>query len=320
MDVALWLDSRSFVNKPSLRIVGDFVIVNSVLHNEFESFKRELNTDYSIIEYIKLLRYWIEKQKPAYSIIDLYEKQYVKLHCKDMDKLCRWIMDLRNEVGKNGLGVFKHDMQVTKAEVSNKTSMKRKGIISAAAQRMQAKRLMNKPTVCQAKRLKMDVPTVCVVDIDSDNYENDNGDKWLSIHGINLSQEDKSVMLEGRWLNDKIIHAAQLLIKHDPDLIPVGPLQHPLCGQSLNFNVTEGKILQIINSGTNHWITISTTDQDHSTVQVYDSLLNNKLPFSTKEQIAAVVQTSNKTIKLEYINIQVQIPCMINYNYCKLFF
>ena len=146
-------------------------------------------------------------------------------------------------------------MQVTKAEVSNKTSMKRKGIISAAAQRMQAKRLMNKPTVCQAKRLKMDEPTVCVVDIDSDNYENDNGDKWLSIHGISLSQEDKSVMLEGRWLNDKIIHAAQLLIKHDPDLIPVGPLQHPLCGQSLNFNVTEGKILQIINSGTNHWIT-----------------------------------------------------------------
>ena len=38
---------------------------------------------------------------------------------------------------------------------------------------------------------------------------------WLNVWGMELTEEDKCVLLEGQWLNDKLIHAAQLLMKHD---------------------------------------------------------------------------------------------------------
>ena len=37
------------------------------------------------------------------------------------------------------------------------------------------------------------------------------GSKWQTIHGINLTQRDRDIILGGEWLNDKIIHAAQLM-------------------------------------------------------------------------------------------------------------
>ena len=47
-------------------------------------------------------------------------------------------------------------------------------------------------------------------------------DTWVKIGDIILTNEDKRIILEGKWLNDKIIHAALLLMKNDPDLLPVG--------------------------------------------------------------------------------------------------
>ena len=60
---------------------------------------------------------------------------------------------------------------------------------------------------------------------------------WHKIHGVTLTQKDRDVILDGEWLNDNIINAAQLLMKHDQDLLPVGSLQNPLLGQTLAFDV-----------------------------------------------------------------------------------
>ncbi len=63
--------------------------------------------------------------------------------------------------------------------------------------------------------------------------------------------------------------------------------------------------MQILHSDGNHWITVSTIDTTHNTVWVYDSLYS-QLPWTTKEQIAALIATKEKHITLEYANVQVR--------------
>jgi len=127
---------------------------------------------------------------------------------------------------------------------------------------------------------------------------------WQNIHNIALTHKDKDIVLDGGWLNDRIIHAAQLLMKHDQDLLPVGSLQDPLLGEMLDFDIAPDESVQILHSGGDHWITISTVGTKHPKVKVYDSLYN-KLPWGTKEQIAALLQTEESAITLEYANCQV---------------
>ena len=109
---------------------------------------------------------------------------------------------------------------------------------------------------------------------------------------------------EGRWLSDRVIHAAQLLMKGDDDLLPVGGLQDPLLGQTLSFAVQEGEGVQILHSGGNHWITVSTVGVTHPHVCIFDSL-HTELPPYTKQQIAALLLTQEEEIILEYANVQV---------------
>ena len=75
-------------------------------------------------------------------------------------------------------------------------------------------------------------------------------------------------------------------------------------------------MVQILNSRGNHWIAISTIEakpqsvstQEHDNVKrrvrVYDSLYRD-MPFETKDQIAALLQCKDKSIILEYANVQV---------------
>ncbi len=146
---------------------------------------------------------------------------------------------------------------------------------------------------------------VMEISISSDEEDFTEEPTWRRIHGVALSTEDKDCIIKGKWLNDKIVYAAMLLMKHDKDLLPVGSLQDPLYGQDLSFQAAEGQSVQILHSGGNHWITVSTIDTTHNTVRVYDSLYS-QLPWTTKEQIAALIATKEKHITLEYANVQVR--------------
>ena len=156
---------------------------------------------------------------------------------------------------------------------------------------------------------------------DEDAEDDDN--TWLTIRGVKLAKDDERTLIEGKWLNDKIVHAAQLLMKNDDDLLPIGGLQDPILGKTLTFDTEPGEIVQILNSGGNHWIAISTVQpQEHDNspakrrVRVYDSLYGD-LPFETKDQIAALLQCKDKSITLEYANVQVSysyfVLCAYNY-------
>ena len=83
----------------------------------------------------------------------------------------------------------------------------------------------------------------------------------------------------------------------------MGGLQFPLLGQTFSFAVQEGEAVQILHSGGNHWITASTVGVTHPRLRIYDSP-HRDLPFSTKQQIAALLATEEEII-LEYANVQV---------------
>ena len=98
-DVALWLDSREFENKPTLRQTCGFVIVNSKLHDEFDHFKeRNMEYDYSLLPYIELIDLWINcHHPPSESLVFLekFKRRYIRLHNREVDSLCRWVLELR---------------------------------------------------------------------------------------------------------------------------------------------------------------------------------------------------------------------------------
>ena len=94
------------------------------MHNEFK--KQEINQDYSLLEYIELLEFWLKSQKPLHlpPLINKFGKQYIKLHHTQMDKLYKWIVDTREQFDKLGKGVFKAKFANpdTQNNLANKTS------------------------------------------------------------------------------------------------------------------------------------------------------------------------------------------------------
>ena len=91
-------------------------------------------------------------------------------------------------------------------------------------------------------------------------------------------------------------------MKNDSSLLPVGSLQSPLLGQTLHFDVTSEKGVQILHSG-NYWLTISTVGTRHPSIKVYDSL-HQTLPHSIKMQVAILLTTKEEEIMVHYANVQ----------------
>ena len=80
---------------------------------------------------------------------------------------------------------------------------------------------------------------------------------WMKIGTVQLSQADKDILLHPRaWLNDNIIHAAQVLLKSQAPM--VGGLQEPGKGHVCSFDIERGEFVQILHDGHGHWLMVST--------------------------------------------------------------
>ena len=113
-----------------------------------------------------------------------------------------------------------------------------------------------------------------------------------------------------KWMSENIVNAGQLL---QPKYSTSG-LQHTGLGDTLNFEANEEEFVQVLHSGGNHWLLITTMGCPPGIVKVYDSMVN-KLPFQTKEQICALLVTKETQIELLHIDLQQQ----KNSNDCGLF-
>ena len=59
VDVALWLDCQTYEKKPTLKRVSDFVLVNPVVHQEFNDFaKAEITPELQLLLDVDLIKVW----------------------------------------------------------------------------------------------------------------------------------------------------------------------------------------------------------------------------------------------------------------------
>ena len=99
-DVAFWQASRIYHSEPELvEADNEFVIVNNVLHCQFDKFKKEnvvANTSYLVSN--SLLESYVHLHPHlCLHMLPMFGKTYLHLTCDLMDELCSWIYHLRDE-------------------------------------------------------------------------------------------------------------------------------------------------------------------------------------------------------------------------------
>lgn len=97
--------------------------------------------------------------------------------------------------------------------------------------------------------------------------------KTSTTYSKSLSAVDdmKILLSPSDWLNDRLINAAQALLKQQ---FSIGGLQDVLRGQTWAFEVERSEFVQILHDGGAHWLTISNIGSGNL-VKVYDSLYNS---------------------------------------------
>ena len=117
-----------------------------------------------------------------------------------------------------------------------------------------------------------------------------------------LYEYDKMVLQSADWLNDKLIHASEQLLKQQHPRI--FGLQDPILQITSTLEIMGNKeFVQILHHGQNHWITISTVGCSSNTVHVYDSL---NLPFTKDLEaiVADLLFTNNTHITKSNISVE----------------
>lgn len=106
VDVALWLDYRTFTNQEPLEEVYDFVIVNQPLLKEFKEFQQS-NTcpEFSYLPVTKLMELWISTQESTPIVVQFGQK-YASLHKSAVDDLVQWLRNMRGRFEREGRLAF----------------------------------------------------------------------------------------------------------------------------------------------------------------------------------------------------------------------
>ncbi|KAL5516139.1 hypothetical protein EMCRGX_G001410 [Ephydatia muelleri] len=136
---------------------------------------------------------------------------------------------------------------------------------------------------------------------------------WMKFGEFQLYEADRSILENNQsWLNDNIINAAQTLLKSK---YGTPGLQNTVLAAALQGCIVGGEeFVQVLNSGGNHWLTISTIGCPYSTVNIYDSMCCT-LPSTTQKQICALLMTHEPNVTLRFINVDKQ----NNANDCGLY-
>ena len=113
----------------------------------------------------------------------------------------------------------------------------------------------------------------------------------------------QDALAKNGWLTDNIIDEAQSLLKRQyPHL---NGLQSVLLGLTLSYAIQTEEFIQVLHTGHGHWVTVSTIGCREGEINVYDSLPPAPTPHMMN-QIAALLATPKATIKMRYMETQMQ--------------
>ena len=105
------------------------------------------------------------------------------------------------------------------------------------------------------------------------------------------------------WLTDNVIDEGQSLLKRQyPHL---NGLQRVVLGLTLSFAVQTEGFIQIPHTGYDHWVTVSTIGCREGEINAYNSLPPTPTAH-LKNQIAALLATPRSSIRMNYIDTQMQ--------------
>ena len=122
------------------------------------------------------------------------------------------------------------------------------------------------------------------------------------VKDLSLTVDDKEVLTNGEWLNDKHIVAAQKLLKIQYPFID--GLQSPNLGSILVFKVMTGEGVQIIHH-MSHWTCLSTIGCQANEINVYDSLYS-RLSVAARKQACSMLDTTEAMLTIRMQEVQSQ--------------
>ena len=135
-----------------------------------------------------------------------------------------------------------------------------------------------------------------------ESYSKRHSNIWVSFKQLQLNQDDKRILANGQWLNDKHISMAQSLIQNQ------FPKLNGLMSSLLQLNKplpNSTNALQVINTGRSHWVLISTINCLQGEVRLYNPLYTS-LSSETKTIIAQLMCTEKPSVAVHIMNVSKQ--------------
>ena len=118
----------------------------------------------------------------------------------------------------------------------------------------------------------------------------------------NLTSSDFDIINDPNgWLDCSIQHAQVLLQQHNP---LIDGLQRPRLGRVCNFDIASGEFIQILHTGTDHWLCISSIGCSPGVVYLFHSFYNDVILTDEEEQTQDLL--GGKQVNLVYVPVQQQ--------------
>ena len=152
---------------------------------------------------------------------------------------------------------------------------------------------------------KQGASELTIVD-DSPGLESPGSSKnCLQISEFQVYDRDLNLLhSNGEWLNDTIVNAGQALIrKRFPNTCG---LQDVSLSRTLAFQPETKQFIQVLNCRDSHWVCATNIECKPNVVKIYDSMRTGDLSSSTKDDIAALLQCTEKRIFLLFPEVQQQ--------------
>ena len=129
----------------------------------------------------------------------------------------------------------------------------------------------------------------------------------ISTRTISLTAAERADLINGEWLDDNIIHSAQLLLVRQADGKFTG-FNNPLLLK--NLPPPDLPFIQIFNASGCHWVVASNIRCDAGTVKLYDSSCKSKMDSArdsaTNQILANLCKTEEALMSVEMVNVQQQ--------------
>ena len=126
----------------------------------------------------------------------------------------------------------------------------------------------------------------------------------VKISEFQVHEQHLDILCSSEWLNDTIINAGQVLIrKKFPN---TSGLQDVILSNTLSFQPETKQFIQVLNCRDSHWVCATNTGCKPNVVKIYDSMRTGNVSTSKKEEIATLLQSTEKRIFLLFPKVQQQ--------------